>query len=74
MPTLQIRLTNDQIDILQACVGMGASMAYMVDQRKTFPFLRDLATELDEVIRDSFTDGSTPVLSSHPVEQMPNEL
>ena len=74
MPTLQIRLTNDQIDILQACVGMGASMTYIVDQRKTFPFLRDLAKELDEIIRDSFTDGSTPILSNHPaVTQLPND-
>ena len=71
MPKLYVRLTNDQLDILQACVGMGASMAYMVERRRiTFPFLRDLAQELDEIVRDSIADdvGET-VFSSHPIVQ-----
>lgn len=52
MPNLYVRLTNDQLDILQACVGMGAAMAYTVGQNRNFPFLSKVARELDEVIRD----------------------
>lgn len=73
MPNLYVRLTNDQLDILQSCVGMGAATAHMLGNLYAFPFLGDLAKELSEIVRDDIAGDTGPMgetdRSNHPVVQ-----
>ncbi len=73
MPNLYVRLTNDELDILQSCVGMGAATAHMLGNLYAFPFLGDLAKELSGVVRDDIAGDTGPrvdtVLSNYPVVQ-----
>ncbi len=78
MPSLYVRLTNDQLDILQSCVGMGAATARMLGNLYAFPFLHDLAKELDEIVRDDVSGrgdtGNRDMTSpSHPIAQQVNK-